>query len=65
MRCWGSKAGVSVTAGPRHTGAMVVVLLIVNSVSPAPRVTWSRKSVVSPVAGLLKFYPYAVVLFGS
>lgn len=56
---------MSATAGPRHTGAVVVVLLIVNSVSPAPRVTWGRKSVVSPVAGLLKFYPYAVVLFGS
>lgn len=52
-------------SGASAHGAMVVVLLIVNSVSPAPRVTWSGKSVVSPVAGLLKFYPYAVILFGS
>ena len=56
VRCWVSEAGVSVIAGPRHTGAVVVVLLIVNSLCPAPCITWGRKSSVSPVAGLLKFY---------
>lgn len=56
---------MSVTAGPRHTGAMVVVLLIVNSISPAPLCHLGQEISGVTSGGTPQILPYAVVLFGS
>lgn len=66
MRCWVSEAGASVTAGPRHTGATVVVLLIVNNLSPAPLCHLGQEISGVTCGGAPQILPYAVVLlFGS
>lgn len=66
VRCWVSEAVVSVIAGPRHTGAMVVVLLIVNSLSPAPLYHLGQEISGVTCGGAPQILPYAVVLlFGS
>lgn len=66
VRCWVSEAGVSVIAGPRHTGAVVVVLLIVNSLCPAPLYHLGQEIIGVTCGGTPQILPYAVVLlFGS
>lgn len=62
VRCWVSEAGVSVIAGPRHTGAVVVVLLIVDSLCPAPLYHLGQEISSVTCGGAPQILPHAVVL---